>query len=408
MAAEAQAAVVTLKLPGRAFVHGLFVDDWPDEEVRLEQLLLDGLDSGDVTIGSAVMIEGSGIAVTTAQLGRRALLLKAVTADGRRVSAMVVGRDEETNVAVLTLCCDQRPFHAIALGNSDAVKVGDRVVAVGAPFGLEHSATASVVSGRTTDDADALGVLLHTGPTVTSGYAGGPVVDTTPTMVGLVVRNEAGMGMVLPSNTVRRIVSAILEDGRVRRGSLGVKGQTLDADLAETFGASAIRGVIVVDVRHGGPAARAGFRTGDIISAIDGRQVDSSARLARAVAALAPGRTVSVALWRDGRALTAPVRVDEEPDDEAIGSLGWRSHALLGADVAAITSDIGVVVAGVEPGGPAERAGIRRLDVIREMNGLMIRSLDDFNDALKTLTVESRVPVLLQRGATSLYVTLRP
>ena len=407
-AAVARPAVVTLKLPGRALVYGLLVDDWPDEEDLFERPAAEAGDSGDLTVGSAVVIEGSGIAVTTARLGRRALTLKAVTADGRHVSAMVVGRDPETDVAVLTLCCDARPFHAIALGNSDRVRAGDRVVAVGAPFGLQASATASVISGRTADDADGLGGLLHSGPTVTSGYVGGPLVDTTGTMVGLVLGNEAGTGTVLPSNTVRRIVSAILEDGRVRRGSLGIKGQTLDAELARTLGAPEPRGVVIVDIRHDGAAAQAGIRTGDVLTVIDGRRVDSASRLTRAIAALPPGQTISVALWRRERQMVVHVRLDEEPDDDAIGSLRWRSQALFGADVAAITSAMGVVVAEVDPGGPAERAGIRRFDVIREVDGRAIRSLTDFNQVLGTFAVESRVAVLLQRGATSLYVTLRP
>jgi serine protease Do len=223
-----------------------------------------------------------------------------------------------------------------------------------------------------------------------------------------VLGNEAGTGTVLPSNTVRRIVSAILEDGRVRRASLGIKGQTLDADLARALGVPEPSGVVIVDIRHDGAAARAGVRTGDVVTVIDGRRVDSASRLTRAVGALPPGQIVNVALWRRERQMVLHVRLDEEPDDDAVGSLRWRSQALFGADVAAITSDMGVVVADVDPGGPAERAGIRRFDVIREVDGRAIRSLTDFNQALGTFTVESRVAVLLQRGATSLYVTFRP
>jgi serine protease Do len=405
-AAVARAAVVTLKLPGRAVVYRVLVDDWPDDESAFETD--HGEDPGDLTLGSAVVIETSGIAVTTARLGRRALTLRAITADGRRVSAMVVGRDADTDVAVLALCCDPRPFGVIALGNSDRLRPGDRVVAVGAPFGLQGSATASVISARTADDADGLDGLVHAGPTVTSGYIGGPLVDATGTMVGLVLGNEAGAGAVLPSNTVRRIVAAILEDGRVRRGSLGIKGQTLDAELARTLGAPDPRGVVIVDIRHDGPAARAGVRTGDVVAAVDGRRIDSASRLTRAIGALPPGRTVAVTLWRGDREILLDVRLDEEPDDDIVGSIRWRSQALFGADVGAITSDMGVVVAEVDPGGPAERAGIRRMDVIREVNGRAIRSLADFDHVLGTFTVESRFAVLLQRGATSLYVTFRP
>jgi S1-C subfamily serine protease len=407
-AAAARAAVVTLKLPGRAVVYGLLADDWADDEDFLDAPADQNGDAGELTLGSAVVIEASGIAVTTARLGRRALTLRAVTADGRRVSAMVIGRDVETDVAVLDLCCDARPFRTIALGDSDRLRPGDRVLAVGAPFGLHGSATATVISGQTTGQADELDALLHTGPTVTNGYVGGAVVDTRGAMVGLVIGSDAGAGTVVPSNSIRRLVSAILEEGRVRRGSLGIRGQSLDADIAETLGAPDVRGVVVVDVRVDGPAARAGVRTGDIVIDVDGRPVESSSRLARRIAAVPPGRMVGLRLWRRDREMAVNVGVDEEPDDDEVGSIHWRSQALFGADVASITSDMGVIVADVDPGGPAERAGIRRFDVIREVDGRAIRSLSDFNAALATLTLDTRVAVLVQRGATSRYVTFRP
>ena len=302
----------------------------------------------------------------------------------------------------------RNPFQTIALGDSDRLRPGDRVVAVGAPFGLHGSATATVISGRTTEEGDELGALLHTGSTVTSGYVGGAVVDTRGAMVGLVIGSHAGGAAVVPSNVIRRVVSALLEDGRVRRGSLGVKGQSLDGDLAETLAAPHPLGVVVVDVRADGPSARAGIRTGDIILHVDGRRVDSAARLARLIRAVPPGRTVALTLWRRDREMALTVRLDEEPDDDEVGSVHWRSQAIFGADVAAITSDMGVVIADLDPGGPAERAGIRRFDVIREVNGRTVRSLGDFNEALGTLTDQTRVAVLVQRGATSLYVTFRP
>jgi serine protease Do len=407
-AATAKAAVVTLKLPGRAFLHGLLVDDWPDDEDDLVDEPGYPVDDGDFTLGTAVVVEGSGIAVTTARLGRRALALRAVTADGRRVSAMVVGRDDETDVAVLNLCCDTRPFRSIALGNSDRVRAGDWVVAIGAPFGLGASATASVVHGLTPDDPDGPTRLIQTGPSVVSGYAGGPLVDTTGAMVGLVVGNSGGTGMALPSNTLRKIITALLEDGRVRRGSLGISGQTLDGDLAQAFGAPSTRGVVIVDVRRDGPGALAGLRPGDIVYEIEGRRFDSASRLARAVGHLAPGRLVTLKVWQRGREVALTVRLGEQPDDEAVGSIRWRTQALFGADIVGVTSDMGVMVSGVDPGGPAARAGIRRSDVIREVNGRAIRSLSDFDHALSGLTIDARLVLLLQRGPSSLYITFKP
>jgi S1-C subfamily serine protease len=234
------------------------------------------------------------------------------------------------------------------------------------------------------------------------------VVDATGTMMGLVVGHEAGVGTALPANTVRTIIGALLEDGRVRRGSLGVKGQTLSAELAGALRAPDGRGVVIVDVRPDGAAARAGLRPGDIVYEVEGRRVESPARLGRTIARLQPGAKASLRLWQRGREITRQITIGEEPDEESFGSVRWRTQALLGADVATITSDMGVVVAEVDVDGPGARAGIRRGDILREVNGRSIRSLADFDTALGGLTVDSPVVILLQRGATSLYVTFAP
>lgn len=406
-AAVAKAAVVTLKLPGRAVLYGLLVDEPPDIEEAFEEPGIPVQDA-DFTVGSAVIVEESGIAVTTARLGRRAVALRAVTSDGRRLSAMVIGRDEETDVAVLALCCDKRGFSAITLADSDRARAGDRILAIGAPFGLEASVTASVITSVVRSEDERLGSLFQTGPSVTSGYAGGPIVDASGAMVGLVLGHNGGTGIALPSNLLRTTVTALLEDGRVRRASLGVKAQTLDTELAEVFEAPRSGGVVIVDVRRNGPAARAGVLPGDIIYELNGRAVDSALRLGRVIGAMVPGQLVVLNVWRHPRGRTLEVRLDEEPDPDAVGALRWRARALLGAEVDGITSEMGVVVSSVDPDGPAARAGIRRADVIREVNGHAIRILSDFDEALRELPIESRVAVLLQRGPLTFYVTLKP
>ena len=405
-AATAKAAVVTLKLPGQTMLYGMLVDHSPDDEESSEPP--NPARDIDLTLGSAVIVEPSGVAVTTARLARRGFTLTAVASDGRRFSATLVGRDEETDVAVLTLCCDTRAFPSIELSDSDRVHVGDRILAVGAPFGLATSVTASIVTSLTRDDSGGLfAPLIHTGPSVGGGYAGGPVVDTTGAMVGLVVGNNAGAGIAVPSNALRKIITALLEDGRVRRGSLGIKMQTLDADLAHAFGVPAAHGVVIVDVRPDGPAARAGLHPGDIIHDINGGRVDSASRMARMIGNLSPGRPVAMRVWQRGREQTVDLRLDEEPDPDTIGGVRWRARERLGADVDGITSDMGVVVSGVDLDGPAARAGIRRADVIREVNGHGVRILRDLDDALRGIA-DGPIAILLQRGSMSLYVTLKP
>jgi serine protease Do len=412
--AVGRAAVVTLKIPGTARVygrlagHGASPDDLFEEPDDAEEPD-DEFDTGDYTLGSAVLIEASGIAVTTARLARRVSELHAVTSDGRRLPVTLLGRDDATDVAVLTLCCGAGRFPHVVLANSDRVRVGDRVVAIGAPYGLDGSASASVVAAVTSGDADGLGALIQTGGSVTSGYAGGVLVDTDGAMVGMVVGHGAGAGLALPSNTVRRIASTLLEQGRIRRGWLGIDVQPLDPALASALGARDTRGALVVDVRRGGPAARVGLRPGDIVYEVDGRPVDSAARMLAAIAGFAPGRRITLKAWRRGRDVALGMVVAEAPDARGAGSLGRRAKARLGGlDVGPIASDIGVVVSELAWDGAAARAGIRRGDVIRELNGRATRSLAEFEDALEVLPADARIVMLLQRGATSSYITFSP
>jgi serine protease Do len=406
-AAIARAAVVTLKLPGRDRLYGMLVDEGPDDERELSEPPNPALDI-DLILGSAVLVEWSGVAVTTARLGRRGFSLTAETSDGRRLSATVVGRDEHTDVAVLTLCCDTGALPFVELADSDRLRAGDRILAIGAPFGLATSVTASVVTSLARDDTEGFGAVIHTGASIVSGYAGGAIVDTAGAMVGLVVGNNAGTGMAIPSNALRKIIAALLEDGRVRRGSLGIKAQTVDAALASVFGAPDARGVVIVDVRPDGPAARAGLRTGDVVHEVNGRRFDSPLRMGRMIGMLPPGRRVVLEIWRHTGRQTVDVWLDEEPDLDAIGAVRWRARALLGAAVDGITSDMGVVVSSVDLDGPAARAGIRHADVIREVSGRAIRILRDLDDALRSVSFERPVAVLLQRGTMSLYVTVKP
>jgi serine protease Do len=409
VAAAARSAVVTLRVPGSSDVTELPVDDWVNEND--EELGADSPDFGKIfvleqrTLGTAIIVHPSGIALTTARVVRLAPAVEAVTLDGRRLQTTVVGLDDRSDIAVLRLGDGTARFPYLPLADSDHVRVGDWVIAVGAPYGLEGSVTAGIISATArSGDPSGLGALLQTDAEISGGYAGGPLVNMDGDVVGLTTGGNEGIGFAIPANTVKKIYIALLERGRVRRGWLGIAVQPLTPDLALAFGTRDARGLLIADVAPHGPAALAGMRPGDVVRELDGQRLERRIELDRMLDDLTPGRSVTVELWQREREARVVVTLGEEPDERAASSVWVRARQLLGVDVQSITADMGVIVGRVEPGGPGAKSGLRRGDVIRELNHQPVRSVDDFEAALKTVRVGVHLPILLQRGPASLYV----
>jgi serine protease Do len=372
------------------------------------------------SLGSGVIVDPSGIVLTNAHVVERATDIEAVTADGKKHKAKLVGVDRRTDLAVLRLQ-GGGPFPAATLGDSDRIKVGDWVLAIGSPFGLQQTVTAGIISakGRSIGQGP-FDDFLQTDAAINPGNSGGPLVNMSGEVVGI---NSAilsrsggnvGIGFAIPANMAKRIYTELVAKGKVTRGWLGVSIQPLTPELAASFGLSAPKGVLISDVVQDSPADKAGIKAGDIVTEFNGRKLDVPPDLQKIVASTDPGKSVAVVLWRDKAQKTVELKIGETPDDNVALKSNSKGRSLVGLEVRPITPDVarqlnlrgteGVVVFRVDEEGPAAEAGVQRGDVIREVNRQRIRSMQDFDRAVRDLKEGDRVTVLLQRGPQALYV----
>ena len=371
------------------------------------------------SLGSGVIVDPSGTVLTNAHVVERATEIEAVTADGKKHKAKLVGVDRRTDLAVLRLQ-GGGPYPAALLGDSDKMKVGDWVLAIGSPFGLQQTVTAGIISakGRSIGQGP-FDDFLQTDAAINPGNSGGPLVNMSGEVVGI---NSAilsrsggnvGIGFSIPVNMAKRIYTELAAKGKVTRGWLGVSIQPLTPELAKGFGLQEAKGVLISDVMQDSPAERAGITAGDIVTEFDRKKVDTPQDLQKAVAATTPGKGVPVKVWRDKGEKTLEIKIGETPEDTVALKSTNRSKTLLGLDVRPITPDLarqlslrgdGVIVFSVEDDSPAAEAGLQRGDVIREVNRQRVRNVQDFERATKEVKEGDRVTVLLQRGQQSLYV----
>jgi serine protease Do len=324
--------------------------------------------------------------------------------DGRTFCGTVVGTDPASDVAVLHIDGTGLPF--LKLANSDAVEIGEWVLAVGSPFGLAGTVTAGIVSAKgrkhvgLVDHED----FIQTDAAVNPGNSGGPLLNLDGEVVGLnsVILSRSGVcngvGLAVPANLVRAVHEQLVTRGRARRSSLGLVAQDLTADLAQSFGAGDRRGALVAQVGPDTPAAAAGIQAGDVIVAVGDRPVADLGDLHNRVALLEPGTTVDLTVLRDGAEKRLPATLGEQLDASAPASPAPRpppppaSAGAYGLEVAPLTRDLaarlgyedrrGVLVRRVEPGSAAERAGLAPGHLILKVGRADVSSVADFHAAL--------------------------
>jgi serine protease Do len=370
--------------------------------------------SSSRALGSGFIVDPEGYAITNAHVVEDASDVRVVLADRRTLHARVVGADAESDVALLKID-DAGPLPALALGDSDRLRVGDPVFAIGNPFGLGTTVTAGIVSAKERHIGEgAYDDVIQTDAPINPGNSGGPMFDEAGLVIGIssaVAEDGQGIGFAIPIETARAVAEELRARGRVVRGWIGVGVQDITPELAPLFHAPDTRGALVADVTPGGPAARAGVRVGDLIVKFGAGSIDDSSRLPRAVAATPPGQRMPLELLREGARVQTSITVEKSPEESPVkkGPAAPPSHPnkpALGVQVVPGVGDHGVVIAKVEPGGPSAGA-LTPGDVILEVDRSPVRTPAQVNAAVLRHTGKAG-PVLLrvQRSKRIVFVAI--
>jgi serine protease Do/serine protease DegQ len=360
--------------------------------------------------GSGVIVDAKGgYIVTNAHVVENANEITVTLQDGRDLKAEVVGSDTYSDVAVLKVKPDG--LSQIALGDSGKTEVGDFVMAIGNPFGLQHTVTSGIISGlsRSGINPDVYEDFIQTDASINPGNSGGALVNLRGELIGINTAilsrtgGNIGIGFAIPVNMVRSVMEQLIKFGAVKRGQLGVTMRTVTADIAHSLGLSNTLGALVSQVVDGSPADKAGIRTGDVITSVNGQTVKSNPELRNVIGMLRVGDTVDVGLVRDGKPLHVSAVIADTASETGTSPVtihkGFEGAVLIDAPDAG-----GALVRSIEPGSAAAQAGLRADDVIVGANRGHVANLRELRERAK----DAEVLVLdVRRGGTVLLIPLR-
>ncbi|MGA7675263.1 MAG: DegQ family serine endoprotease [Rhizomicrobium sp.] len=383
------------------------------------------------SLGTGFIVDPSGLIVTNNHVVDNAEQISVTLNDGTTLTAKLVGRDEKTDLALLKVSA-RKPLPAAHFGDSDKARIGDWVIAIGNPFGLGSTVTAGIVSARNRDiEEGPYDDFIQTDAPINKGNSGGPLFDMDGDVVGVnseilsPTGGSVGIGFAIPSNLVRQVVGQLRQYGSVRRGWVGIRIQPVTQDIAEGMGLPSAAGALVADVTANGPAAKAGIRNGDVITAFDGKKVPDPRSLSRIAADTQIGKTVSVDLLRKGKKVTVRltvVRLSEAGAKPlpAAPSKPKTKLSQLGLSLSPLDSDAraefklpggvqGVVVTDVIPDSPAADRNFQAGDVIVSVQNQPVRTPADFQQRVDAdVKAGKRVEILLvNRGGALTFVALR-
>ena len=408
-------AVKTIQGGGRVFRHffgkpfgrkdpfedffGPFLDKNPNKDHKQRSL------------GSGFIIDKEGYIVTNNHVVEDADKIKVKLSNEEEFDATIVGRDAKTDLAVLKIDAPKN-LKAINLGDSEELKVGSWVVAIGSPFGLEQTVTAGIVSAK--------GRIIGSGPydnfiqtdaSINPGNSGGPLINMKGEVIGIntaIIASGQGIGFAIPINLAKRIINQLKESGEVTRGWLGVVIQDLSKELADYYNIKNKKGVLVIQVMDEHPADKAGVTAKDVIVAVDGKAVSTTRELSRIIADSDVGKRVTLTIYRQGKIRKIKVKLSKRDDTDNTIAKSSEGNKGLGFSVSELSPEIanrlgydeddrGVVVVRVYPDSKGEEAGIREGDLVKEVNHVSIDDLRDYRSQMGKIKPRKDVQLLIKR-----------
>ncbi len=379
------------------------------------------------SLGSGVILTADGYLLTNNHVVEAASEIRVSLADKRELKAKVVGADPRTDIAVLKV--EEKNLPVLPIADSSQVKAGQFVLAVGNPFGLNQTVTMGIVSaiGRGNLSIVDYEDFIQTDAPINPGNSGGALVDIRGALIGINTAilsrsgGNQGIGFAVPINMARDVMERLIKDGKVIRGWLGVFIQPVTPAIARAMGLEKPRGALVGDVSPGSPAEKAGLRRGDIVLSFNGQAIEETRELSLKVAMQAPGSSARLGVHRDGREIEVTVVLGEQPSEGRASLPGREAEAepvLEGVAVTDLTGQLrrqlglppgvaGVAVSAVRPGTPAAEAGLRRGDVIQEVNRRAVTSVAEYERAIRQA---GREPVLLliHREGNTMFLVVEP
>jgi len=370
--------------------------------------------------GSGVIISPDGSILTNNHVVDGAQEVTVTMADKQEYKARVIGRDAKTDLAVLKIAAPGA-LPVAPMGSSTDLKVGEWVVAIGNPFGLGHTVTAGIVSAKgRVIGAGPYDDFIQTDAPINPGNSGGPLFNMNGEMVGIttaIIASGQGIGFAIPADLAKPLIPQLVSTGGVTRGYLGVSIQSVTPELAKAMKLDERQGALVSEVVSGGPAAKTGIRPGDVIVGLNDEPIKEAHDLPALVARTPVGEHVTVTLRRAGKTQTVPVTIGtlpaeqgtrEESSQAAPSQWGLQLQDVTPqvARQRGVTEASGVMVVGVQPGSPAERAGLQRGDVIREVNRQAVQSVQEVRDAIAKADTQDAVALLVTRNQGSVFVAM--
>lgn len=382
------------------------------------------------SLGSGVIVSSDGYIITNYHVVEKADEIKVTLYDKQDYKGKIIGSDPKTDIALIKISAKDLP--AVKWGNSDNLQVGEFVLAFGNPYGFSHTVTMGIVSavGRANVGIADYEDLIQTDAAINPGNSGGPLVNIKGELIGI---NTAifsrtggyqGIGFAIPSNMAESVMKQLVKGGKVTRGWLGVTIQSITPDLAKEFGLKNGKGAVVNDILKGSPAEKAGLKRGDVILEVDGKTVNDAESLRNIVAQREIGSHITIKIIREGKPISLTAKVSELPMEMQETSIEKsekemdEENVFAGFTVIALSHEIakqlglsrdekGVVIIKVEPDSPAEEAGLKKGDVIQEINKRTVTNLRDFNNIVSRIKEGDSILLFINRGERKFYAALK-